>query len=64
VNNGTIACLNSDHTGKVLWARNAVEIKCQDVSEAEARACLLRLHSLQEAENDAVILKTDSSIVM
>jgi ribonuclease HI len=66
VNNGTcsIACLNRDHTGKVLWARNAAEIKCQDVPEAEARACLLELQSLQEAENAAVILESDSSVVV
>jgi ribonuclease HI len=66
VNNGicSIACLNRDHTGKVIWARNAAEIKCQDVSEAEARACLLGLQSLQEAKNAVVILESDNSVVV
>ncbi|KAM0908701.1 hypothetical protein ACQ4PT_015286 [Festuca glaucescens] len=66
--NGTssIACLCRDHSGKVLWARNGAELKCQDVTEAEAMACLFGLQAVgvHEVSNASIILESDSSLVV
>uniref|UniRef100_A0ACD5XW94 Uncharacterized protein n=1 Tax=Avena sativa TaxID=4498 RepID=A0ACD5XW94_AVESA len=65
-NNGTcsIACICRDHSGKVLWACNATGISCQDVPEAETKACLLGLQSVHDAKNASVILESDNSVVV
>jgi ribonuclease HI len=60
----SIACICRDHAGKVLWARNEANIKCQDVAEAEAKACLLGLQSAQSVNNSAIVLKSDSSVIV
>jgi ribonuclease HI len=61
---GSIACICRDHEGKVLWARNEANIKCHDVAEAEARACLFGLQSMQSVENAAIILESDNAVVV
>ena len=60
----SIACISRDHTGRVLWARNEAGIKCQDVTEAEAKACLLGLQSIHDRENTSIILESDCSTVV
>jgi hypothetical protein len=66
INNGScsIACISRDHHGNVLWARNATNLKCQDVPEAEAKACLLGMQSITDARNASIILESDNSMVV
>jgi septation ring formation regulator EzrA len=61
---GSIACICRDHEGKVIWARNDANIKCQDVAEAEARACLFDLQSIQSVENAAIKLESYNAVVV
>jgi ribonuclease HI len=64
--NGTcaIACICTDHNGMVLWARNDADLKCQDVPEGEAKACLLGLKSIHDANNVSIIQESDNSLVV
>jgi hypothetical protein len=38
-----IACIARNEVSEVLWAHIVPEVNCQDVPEAEAKACLLGL---------------------
>jgi hypothetical protein len=61
---GSIACICRDPEGKVIWARNDANIKCQDVAEAEAKACLFDLQSIQSVENAAIKLESYNAVVV
>lgn len=60
----SIGCIARSHEGNVIWARNQAGIKCQDPVEAEARACLLGLQCIHDAENSSIILESDNALVI
>jgi ribonuclease HI len=60
----SIACICRDQVGKVIWARNESNLRCIDVPEAEAKACLLGLKSIHDPSKVSIILESDSAIVV
>jgi ribonuclease HI len=60
----SIACICRDQVGKVIWARNESNLRCIDVPEAEAKACLLGLKSIHDPSKVSIILELDSAIVV
>jgi ribonuclease HI len=60
----SIACICRDQVGKVIWARNKSNLRCIDVPEAEAKACLLGLKSIHDPSKVSIILESDSAIVV
>lgn len=48
----------------MLWARNMAGIKCQDVAEAETRACLLGRLCVHDTNASSVILESDNAYVV
>jgi hypothetical protein len=62
----SIACICRNHSdsGKALWARNEANIKCQDIVEAEAKACLLGPQSAERVNDSVIFLESDKSVVV
>uniref|UniRef100_A0ACD5W8Q4 Uncharacterized protein n=1 Tax=Avena sativa TaxID=4498 RepID=A0ACD5W8Q4_AVESA len=60
----SIACICRDRLGRVTWACNESNIKCFDVPEAEARACLLGLKSVHDITGASIILESDNALVI
>ena len=47
-----------------FWASNQSKIRCKDVFEAEAKACLIGLKVINDISNISVVLESDNAGVV